>query len=539
MTRPAIVLILLSELICLLDCAAQSVNPPSTAPAPKFTLGPDTTVITSPLNSDGTPNYLAAINAQQVIGVTPANNAAIPLLCALGPAFITPTARPQIYSAFHMEPLPDNGPYFMDLDTFVRQHDKPATLDALWKSEGNRLLAPWNPTDYPIVATWLQANDKTLTQIIAASHLPRFYVPWIWNQTPPSLTKAPLTLSLGNCNNITNALITRAMLEVHDSQIPAACSDLDAVHRLARLEAQDPILITHVVAIAAETRAFHAQQAILHSNTLTPQQSRTLLTNLRALPEIASNSPLSLTVERFIALDLAMSAIRGREDIFLHDVCLVLDPNVTIPPTSLAQTDWNIMLRAINHHFDALDVIKREPLASRRAALFEELFSQDRKIKLPQFPWANSATTSSATQPAESVEQRNHRYVKELAEFLTRGPTEAIPDYSKRIAALLWQVSYERALILCDRATAEQRLTTLAAALAAYHADHNAYPESLRSLENPDYLPVPPLDPFSGKSYIYRTTPTGCILYSVGDNGIDDGGKDHKAGADDIVFQMP
>ena len=41
----------------------------------------------------------------------------------------------------------------------------------------------------------------------------------------------------------------------------------------------------------------------------------------------------------------------------------------------------------------------------------------------------------------------------------------------------------------------------------------------------PDYLPEVPKDPFSGKELVYRVTPTGYLLYSVGVDGKDDGGK--------------
>jgi len=44
----------------------------------------------------------------------------------------------------------------------------------------------------------------------------------------------------------------------------------------------------------------------------------------------------------------------------------------------------------------------------------------------------------------------------------------------------------------------------------------------------PDILSEVPTDPFSGNPLIYRKTPSGFIVYSVGSNGKDDGGRETR-----------
>jgi len=44
----------------------------------------------------------------------------------------------------------------------------------------------------------------------------------------------------------------------------------------------------------------------------------------------------------------------------------------------------------------------------------------------------------------------------------------------------------------------------------------------------PDILSEVPTDPFSGNPLIYRKTPSGFIVYSVGLNGKDDGGRETR-----------
>lgn len=61
-------------------------------------------------------------------------------------------------------------------------------------------------------------------------------------------------------------------------------------------------------------------------------------------------------------------------------------------------------------------------------------------------------------------------------------------------------------------------------ALRAYHAKHQAYPETLEAL-TPAYLQAVPRDPFGdGTPLRYRRTKDRYVLYSVGPDGKDDGG---------------
>ena len=86
-------------------------------------------------------------------------------------------------------------------------------------------------------------------------------------------------------------------------------------------------------------------------------------------------------------------------------------------------------------------------------------------------------------------------------------------------------------------------VTRLAFALAAYHADHNAYPAKLADLV-PKYVTEVPKDVFgNGRDLHYTLQDGGYLLYSVGMNGKDDGGKsyDDRKNAedwDDLAVRM-
>jgi hypothetical protein len=71
--------------------------------------------------------------------------------------------------------------------------------------------------------------------------------------------------------------------------------------------------------------------------------------------------------------------------------------------------------------------------------------------------------------------------------------------------------------------TAKIVLTT-AIALKRYQLKHGNYPSDLNSLV-PEFVPAVPLDPVDGQPLRYRRNADGTfLLYSVGENGVDDGG---------------
>jgi hypothetical protein len=72
----------------------------------------------------------------------------------------------------------------------------------------------------------------------------------------------------------------------------------------------------------------------------------------------------------------------------------------------------------------------------------------------------------------------------------------------------------------------EVRLRLLLADLAIrrFRLEHGKDPETLAELV-PKILHTVPIDPFSGKPLIYRPRPEGYLLYSVGFDRVDDGGR--------------
>jgi hypothetical protein len=74
------------------------------------------------------------------------------------------------------------------------------------------------------------------------------------------------------------------------------------------------------------------------------------------------------------------------------------------------------------------------------------------------------------------------------------------------------------------RVIAHERLLTAELAVRCYQSEQGRLPPSLEQLV-PTYLQRVPSDPFSGRPVIYHPQGSNWLLYSVGEDGVDDGGQ--------------
>lgn len=112
----------------------------------------------------------------------------------------------------------------------------------------------------------------------------------------------------------------------------------------------------------------------------------------------------------------------------------------------------------------------------------------------------------------------------------------ALPQRSNRDASDLGRIAYLLSTTLASpparlmqarfRNLAERRAAAIELALRLYRVNHGGrWPAALAELV-PDYLPAVPADAMAagGRPFGYHPSSTPPVIYSVGDNGIDDGG---------------
>jgi hypothetical protein len=490
-------------------------------PAPKVPIGKETTHITGPIDKDGYIDYETALNERLSKGITPATNANVLIWKALGPHPEGAKMTPAFFKWLGDEP-PEKGDYFFDLRAYVKDDLKldMAEWNPIFDQQTQATQRPWKADDYPHIASWLKANEKPLAVVVEAARRPDYFSPVVARRDAKGqgLLIGALLPAVQKCRELCTALAARAMLRTAEGKFADAWQDLLSCHRLGRLVARGPTLIESLVGIAIDTIASRADVAYLATANLPARKVRECLRDLDALPPLPVIADKIDIGERFIFLDILQAVRRGGVGV-LESMAGGAPPKLADPKIqeAIGRLDWTPAFRNGNRWFDRV-------VAAMRQKDHAEQQKEMRKIDL---------------------ELRARK--KELGEFSIGRTFALLGDPHKEVATEIGDIliclllpAFDKVQSAADRAEQVQRNLRVAVALAAYHADEGRYPATLEPLA-PRYLPAIPGDIFSGKALIYRPSENGYLLYSVGVNGKDEGGRwfDDTPPGDDPSVRIP
>jgi hypothetical protein len=482
-------------------------------PRVPITISKETTYIIEPLRPDGYVDYMAALNQHASRGVTPENNAVVPFIKALGPKDINEKLSKKYFQLLGIPPLPPKGDYFLDIIYFAKfdmPPSDPAKLQKYRDAETQLIdhdfddsqRRPWKESQYPIIAQWIRANEKPLALLIEGTKRPRCYDPRIGEESE-SLLIAAIPNVIGY-RGLARALTARAMLRLGSGKVDDAWADLLACHRFARLLSQGPCLIDTLLAIAVDGMACDADQALLQHPGLTAEMSRKIYQGLDSLPQMHKTADCLDIGERFIYLDSVQEFCRESPSSLKKSLGIYLQNTVIDKMLSdMAQSsiDWDLILRMGNSMYD------RSIEASRKATRFERM----------------AACAAIEKEFYESAKRAKDQ--KRMVLNVLLGNKRKI--LSEQIGTILNAILFpamSASINAVDKGAMQPEVTKLDFALAAYRADHGKYPKKLAEL-HPQYAPEIPKDIFTGGELIYRPSEKGFLLYSVGQNGKDDGGR--------------
>lgn len=487
----------------------------------RVTISKETTYITKPLRPDGYPDYVAALNEQFSRGVTPENNSAVLFWQAVGPSEIPSDCREKYFHMLGIEPLPETGDYFVTSHAHIAAqvaHRTDNFEEKLREQLEQVMKRPWSKREFPVWAEWLAVNDKPLALLVEASKRPRRYDPLIGEMAIGVLLPGPQA-----SRDVARSLVARAMLRTREGKVEEAWQDLLACHRLARLVGQGPTIVEGLVAITLDGIARRGDARLLESDKLTTARIAGIRKDLASLPPIPKMANQIDQAERLLFLDCVATIARkgpgSLSDIFGGSKESKGMVESTITSLGVACVDWDISLRMGNMWYDRLVEASRRPTHRERKETNEKVNEAIREL-------------------AQSVKD-----LKSLGLSLFTGPRQAISERVGRILVGLLLPAVSAAVEAEDRSLMETQLTDLAFALAAYRVDHGSYPAKLADLV-PKYVSAVPKDMFNEAELHYKRQSGGYLLYSVGPNGIDDGGKYSDAGTgstrqDDLIIRIP
>jgi hypothetical protein len=483
----------------------------------KFTISKETTYVTGPRDKDGYIDYAAALNERLRQGVTPENNANVLLIKAIGPYPEGAPMPAEFYKLIGIPELPKKGNYVVSSRRHITKHrelDPEREPADLLKDFDEAAERPWKTAKYPVVAGWLTVNEEPLTLVTQGLKRTHYFSPLVprADENGRGSLIASLLPAVQRCRELAWFLQIRVMWHVGEGRPDAAWQDLLTCHRLGRQVARGGTLIEMLVGVAIDHIASHAELLWLENVQPDADKLRACLRDLQALPPLTAVADKIDLTERFMFLDTVMmmdrQGVKGGLGLRLSDEAA---------QSFLKGIDWDPALRKGNRWYDRLATTLR---VKDRAAREQQLDQLEKELR----------------ELAKGLEDED-RLAKLVSSKLSSEARGALVG-DALVANLIPAV--RKVQMASDRDQQIQRNLHVAFALAIYQRDHGRYPKNLDELA-PKYLAELPSDVFNGKALKYQVSKKGYLVYSVGPNGIDEGGRwyDDTPPGDDPRVIMP
>lgn len=491
----------------------------------------DTTRITKPLDQRGFVDYVAAVDEAARRGVTVENNYEVIVREVLGPIYGGDVQIAYYRKLGIPRPVQDDN-HFVRYVTFALANDPNDTPGATINDNFSKLMAsPWSAEDFPLAAEWLKEMDAHLNKLVEGSKRTRYYTPYdvaIKRDTNEDELPPMMSISLESALDqyvIAKALSVRSMYRIGRGDLNGAWSDLQAIRRISCHVAGGQFAIESEVGFTLDAFAIRGEQCLLKCE-LTEDQARRFLSDLERLPYLTPLAEKWDTSLRFTNLD-AMQVVAhctdqktGKKLIHLMKSGKLLNTPSDASGIDEIVIDWDPAFKTVNQWFDRLVAASGEKTLVKQARLLEELQGDYDRLKTKY---------ESGEGLRKVLENKNRSQALGMA----MGEIQIVFLFPEFRAI---QDSENLTAIRLD-------LIRLGFAVKVIQRKYARYPKALSELA-PDFVKEIPLDPASGKSFIYRRTNQGAKIYSVGKNNKDDQGHaswdDDAAheGADDITVRV-
>jgi hypothetical protein len=521
-----------------------STRPKSSKPPVRVTISKETTWITAPLREDGYPDYVRYLNEKLSEGVTVENNAMAPLARTMGLLEFDDQARAEYCMLLGIEPPPKDGNYFESWSSYtartpeaeqprVPPGDKRLQKDYFAQLVEEAASRPWTRKEFPHVAKWLDRNERHLDDIVAASKLPRAYSPLIAvpnEDFEHSMLVGALILDGYSTRDGAEALCCRAMLRASNDDCFGAASDLLASNRLAVLVAVKPNLVCFLTGKQIECKSRRAMIQLCAYAPFSRKEIQDFSRRWKYFPTIPTVARAYDIGARLEHLDAATYLAREGWQVLFDLTAFIIESSAQAPAERPKRVEWPQALTAAITRLVRWD----EPL---------KLASHwyDRLVRIAQIEDQGKQTIelNSFDEDLKQLENEARQMLTPVGFWFH--PRSIPTDRTSKILVALLLPPIHGTLSVARELETYRSMFNVSMALCEYRADYKRFPDTLQKLA-PVYIEHIPTDDFGRRELVYRKTAAGYLLYSLGDNGRDDGGKEwseeHKE-ADDIVIRVP
>jgi hypothetical protein len=280
---------------------------------------------------------------------------------------------------------------------------------------------------------------------------------------------------LSNIRDGAKLLKLEAVLHAEDGKPEQAVDSITSIFGLASSLDKEPMLVSQLVRIACQALAASVLEYTINKTEFTDEQ-------LVSLSGTLANAEDPSAMARAFAGERCMG------------ISILKMPAAKIPPMLSVANNRPHLLGAL-----AITLYRFAGLADMGAAIYLDLMSD--YIKAIQLPSQQRQEAADAVDAKFTKTSRIHMLLHVIMPALSRCTTIDV------------------------RTVAQLRTAQACLAIERYRLAGGKLPDSLTELI-PTYLDAVPQDPFDGKDLRYKKLETGFVVYSIGEDGSDDGGKE-------------
>ncbi len=307
---------------------------------------------------------------------------------------------------------------------------------------------------------------------------------------------------LARARNLDLLLILQARLYARNGDLEKAITNcLDAI-KLGRDLGQDRILVSKLVDIAIFNISQFALKDLVRSENLTPALSRTTLSRALELEErsvsmretLEGEAACAKSAVRWTLIDIEEAATKAEET-----------------PLEETKKMWRNFL------------VLKTPNEKKRLTflLIKQTYRRINEYYAGIIPFIEKGDHKAASAFEDAYFKKIEENKPTIRDIFRAN--EKVPELIADILVIMLLPGLKRCSIHSGRAQARERFIITTLAVRLFKMEKGRWPEKLDELV-PEYLENVPLDPFGLEPLRYKKREGKWIIYSIGPDGIDDGG---------------
>ena len=455
-----------------------------------FTVGKETTGIVWPLQKDGRPDYVRAINEKYGKGVTAENNAFVAWLAVGGVDMLPEKTRKETLRLCGAENIGEGeGLTWESYSSFVKNRNGELTQKYMDDEDAARKTL-WAKSDLPEMAEYLEKMGNILDGTKAAFERPRYWLPWVGT----SMFEREIGGGEMRLFYTARCLVMRGMMRAKEENFAGFKSDCMAAKRIARRLTSSGSMVDHLVALSLDASATQAMGVAAGEGIFTAEQCRELAAALDEMGPMPTGREYVDVEARWRRLEFVLDVATGkfeRIEELRKELSMVggpVEPDWT--KVEAEAVNWDIVLKRVNETIDMAAAI-----------------NADRSVADLQKAWK---TYDEEGGPLE--------------QDVSRRTNETEAEYTKRIVERIARNGTSHLMqteVLRRMAVMQDQMLRAVVGAAWYKAEKGEWPEKLNDVA-PKYLKQIPEDIFAEgdeKEVQYVWTDKGATVKSAGNRG--------------------